>query len=267
MGFNWRAIIFILVLISLKAYGDEPNNTSMAMPEYAFTPEISGQKSVNLGHNLSQTSYIPKSGVVTLGTQATGMSLTNHFFIATSPWLFSTYNMYNVNIKATNDYFADYKMAFMASYFKTGDIYPNKYNMEAVSAWVIKSIDFSNALTTHFNLNLMYFFDETLPFSMRREPYNDQPGQLSISALNELRATNNVSFGVEFGVVGLTFNYPNLHAGLSVNYHSNSWLAQLGVSATTEADNIGKPFSQEQVQQGEPKGTAIHPEIQLQYFL
>jgi hypothetical protein len=116
----------------------------------------------------------------------------------------------------------------------------------------------------------MYFFDETAPFSLRREPYNTDAYQVSLSALNEIRLPAGFGILVEFGMLGLNYVYPEMHYGLSVNHRSNHFLVQLGFSQTMTAGTLSRLFKTNQIVSltgGDPGyDFSMHPEVQLQLF-
>ena len=154
-------------------------------------------------------------------------------------------------------------------YFKTGNFGRNNYQMEALSASVSYSYDVTPAYTFAMSGNYMYFFDETFPFSLRREPYNDQPYQFSFTTLHEAHLSDKMGLTGEVGVLGLNYTYPQLHFGASINFKSNNWLLQGGFSQTITMSKADAAFTQQSYTQASQDGSldfAVHPEFQFQYF-
>ena len=52
--------------------------------------------SILIGHNVTPTTDMLKSGVTTVGTYAMAYGFSDSFFIATSPWIWGSYNTANV---------------------------------------------------------------------------------------------------------------------------------------------------------------------------
>ena len=259
-------LMWVFILLSASVSLASVSETSMPTP--VAEPDLNAVRHFDwLGHNLSQTWYIPDKGSATIGTQVAGYGISKNLYVGTSPWMYTSYNMHNIAFKASSDWMRDNKLGLTAAYFKTGEFYPNKYVMEAASVWVVKAYDVSDDWVAHVNLNYMYFWDETLPFSLRREPFNDQPYQFSLTVLNELRTTKNIGFGTELGVLGVNYTYPHIHVGVSVRYLTGNWLLQAGVSGSNQARAIGRPYTQEQAEAASnpDSDSNYHPEIQVQY--
>lgn len=258
------------IVLGSPSSGGGANSVSSSMLPREVSSE-SGSHTFWLGHNLSQTSYVPMGGELTFGTQAAGVGILDKVFVATSPWLYMSYNMNNVFVKATTTRLRENNVAFTYGYFKTAEFYPSIYVMEAHSFWAIKTFAVTDVWRAHVNLNYMYFADETIPFSLRREPFNDEPWQISLTSLNELMVSRHVVFGAEFGVLGMNYTYPHLHVGASVQYRNKNWLAQLGVSGSSQARMAGSPYTQQQattVGSGRQarRDSTTHPEVQIQYY-
>ncbi len=231
------------------------------------------------GHNLTPTTSTLKKNVYSVGSYAMAFGLTDRFTIATSPWLYSEYNMYSA-IGRYSLPFKDAELGTQLAYFKTDRMGSDFYQMEAVSVSTGYSWNVTNLYRLTLSGNYMYFFDETIPFSLRREPYNNQPFQLSLSTLHEGRFSKTVGFAAELGVLGINYSYPQAHFGASVNYKSAQWVVQAGYSQTltlsdpsavrqqakNQRQNEDGSLTQYQNQRARSSDFSLHPEFQVQYF-
>ncbi|MGZ3727266.1 MAG: hypothetical protein ACXVBD_15790, partial [Pseudobdellovibrio sp.] len=64
----------------------KPTQTALATPLY-------------IGHNLTPSTDILAPHTYTIGTYAAGFGLTENLFIATSPWIWYSYNTTNIHLK------------------------------------------------------------------------------------------------------------------------------------------------------------------------
>jgi len=233
-------------------------------------------RSILLGHNLTPTTYtLPKLGF-TAGNFVLGGGVTDKLTLATSPWLYTSYNMYSgiVRLRGCLEREGDScktDWAVQAMYLKTGHFGKDTYQMTALNSSFVVKRDITDFYSLNLALNYMYFFDETAPFSLRREPYNDNAYQVSISSLHEIRLPAGFGFLIELGALGVNYMYPEFHYGLSVHHRSNNFLVQLGFSQTFTAGTLSRLFDTNQIMSltgGEPGyDFSMHPEVQLQFFL
>jgi hypothetical protein len=236
------------------------------------TPEF---RSVLFGHNLTPTTDTLPKGAVTLGNYVAGVGVTDRLTFASSPWLYESYNMYSAIVKfrgclSQGETKCDWDWAVQSMYLKTGHFGLNSYQMTALSSSFIVKKDFADFYSVNFAVNYMYFFDETNPFSLRREPYNDDPYQFSVTTLQEVRLPGHFGLLVEAGMLGLNYVYPEIHIGLSMSHRSRFTLAQIGFSQTFTSGTVSRLFSTQQTQAlggGEPGyDFSMHPEVQFQVF-
>lgn len=161
--------------------------------------------------------------------------------------------------------------AIQAMYLKTGKFGDRAYQMEALNTSFVVKRDLADFYSLDVAFNFMNFFDETAPFSLRREPYNSDAFQFSLSTLHELRLPAGFGFLVELGVLGVNYTYPEMHWGLSVHHRSSHFLVQLGFSQTLTSGTLSRLFRTNQIVSlsgGEPGyDFSMHPEVQLQIFL
>ncbi len=112
----------------------------------------------------------------------------------------------------------------------------------------------------------MYFWVETYPFSLRREPFNDQAQQFTLSSLHQFQFKQDLLINLELGALGLNYTYPNLIFGASVVKKWNQFSMQFGGSVTKRFSGE-LTFNQKVITSVENYlDTSLHPEIQLQYW-
>lgn len=238
-------------------------------------------KTVHWGHNLAPTTQTLNKGVTTAGIYVVAYGLSDDVMIGTSPWFNFYYQMDNIVAKAKILKSGDHEVAVQSAYFKSineADFETDGryYQMEASISNLIYSYKVSDYYSFSTNFGYHYYFDETVPFSIRRESFGDLPYQLNISSFHEFKVEDKLSFGFELGVLGLEYLYPQLITGASFNYRGKAWQMQLGMSFTgtpigyissESVDNNRENFGY--TSQDKAKGRvdfSAHPEIQLQYY-
>lgn len=263
-------LLFLLIICSWQPAANATVETTQDPATKSGFTMSDRKKSILFGHNLTPTSYSLGRGVATLGNFAAGIGVTDRLIFATSPWMLNSYNMYSGFLRYRGDWSENRRWALQGAHFKTGHFYPDIYQMEASSAWFVASQDITPFYTVNLSLNYMYFFDETIPFSLRREPYNDQPYQYSVSSLQEVRLPHGFGICGEMGILGLNYTYPQFHFGASMNHRSRNFLVQLGYSNTATIAGIKGLYTQDQANIGRGKTKQIdyslHPEIHIQAF-
>jgi hypothetical protein len=231
-----------------------------------------------LGHNLSPTTYTPEKGRVSIGTYAAFVAVTDDIVIGTSPWMYFDYNMYTLVVRQGKQIDEKSRLGWQMIYFKTdrdSSFISDGYQMEAFSGNLTYTRRLNNRFALHFNYNHMYFLDETVPFSLRREPFNDDTFQSTVTLLAEVQGTSDWGFLGEIGVLGLNYVYPQTILGLSTNYKSNNYLVQFGFNITStpkalfisprvDANNYNNGRLTNDRYDGK-NDFSIHPEIQFQY--
>jgi len=228
------------------------------------------ENSIVFGHNMSPTTYTLGRGVMSLGNFMAGVGVTDRLTIGTSPWMYLSYNMYSFVARYGADLDADSRWAAQAAYFKTGEFAPNLYQMEATSLW----LTWAKRLTPFYTLdvvgNHMHFFDETMPFSLRREPFNDDPWQVSLTTLQEIHLPAGFGLSAEIGCLGLNYVYPEIFYGASMNWKNSWFLAQIGFSQNITVSGAKTLYTRDQGRFGRNAGQYrdfdMHPEIHLQTF-
>ncbi|MEE2671353.1 MAG: hypothetical protein VYA54_06575 [Bdellovibrionota bacterium] len=238
------------------------------------------------GHNLSSNSYTLNSGDCVIGLYASGCGITNNLMVATSTWLFTSYNSYSLALKYAHSFNPDYRLATQLIYIKSfEDPYQSEldqYQMETIRGQVILSIFSSQLVANHINLGYEYFYDETFAHSLRRNPMNDQPYQLTFTNLTEFNIDHQYTIQAELGLLGINYFYPQIYTGMSFVFKFKNSSLQIGAAANgtllsyfsssktdtqyTYADNKGTYLGDSSLKDLIKHDFAIHPEMQWQYF-
>lgn len=258
-----------------------------------------------IGHNVTPTAATPAKNTYTVGTYAAGVGLTNKIFVATSPWIWTSYNTANIHLKYIEPITHRFRVGGFASYFESYDSAPfltedrtnvhsssgtttanvantNRYQWKSASAHFLGSYDVSNAVTTNVNFHYGYFFNDDFAYSIRMDPGRDSiRGQMDLTTLTSIKIPDSdVKLLFEFGTLGLNYMYPYLQVGSSIAYADGDWLFQLGASYTVAWNEAryrsgwvpGRYDSRvHYTRDGQAYSerylqTAMHPEIQLQYL-
>lgn len=259
-------VVLLALMISLNASADTGESR---IGRSSFPSATPAKKSVLFGHNLAVTTQTLKKGSLTFGNFAAGIGVTDNLTIATSPWLLNSYNMYSLIGRARWQWSQNIDLGWQVAYFKTDTFYPNIYQMEAISNWWTVGYQPSKRYSLSVSLHHAFFMDETIPFSLRQEPFTDEPYQFSLSTLQTVSVMENYGLGIEAGVLGLNYKYPYAHLGISAHFQWPSWLVQLGVSASaiiSSLDVYTQTQADSQFIEAGAATTVIHPEINLQYF-
>jgi len=233
----------------------------------ALVPAIS-DASFSFGHNLASTSETLPKGQATVGSYALGYGITDRFTVATSPWMIFGYNLNNIVARHSVPIDADNELGQQLGFFESNANWGNSYIMRALSYSLTWKTVLDPSYTLYVCGNYMYFWNEKKPFSLRREPYNDLPYQISISTLHQFHISQNFLTQFEVGVLGANYTYPFLHGGASVGYFGKSISYQLGASVSRvgdpnrwqKPDYVGKTA----VEGESAEAISVHPEVQLQ---
>lgn len=227
-------------------------------------------RSILLGHNLGTTTETPPAKTLTLGSYLAAYSPTDELLIGTSTWMMWGYNSYN--LVARYGWIREDKtfdaLSVQAAYLKSGHFGPDFYRQEVAMLWLTGKIEVNPFYDLYITGNYMYFFDETIAFSLRREPFNDEKYQLTLTTLHTLKYNDNWMANLEFGILGLRAKYPQVHSGFSVAYKQPSYLVQLGFTVTSTPYNLERLFSTSTNSRPTEDyyDASVHPEVQLQWF-
>ena len=231
-----------------------------------------------IGHNLTPSTEVLKARTFTVGNYAAGFGLTENIFVATSPWIWYSYNTMNLHLKYSQDISARSTIGFFASYFDSYDSTNlvnsdlnspgntpfaaadtptganiakslNRYQWTSYSLHGLYSYHYEAGAVQYFNLKFSHFINDEMPYSLRMDPGNDEiRNQIDVSTLVKIPMRAGSSIALETGVLGLNYASPYAHLGASVAIQKQDWLVQLGASytvplaelGTTEGFNVGR---------------------------
>jgi hypothetical protein len=89
-------------------------------------------KAVFLGHNASPSSYALSAGQVTAGNFGIAVGITDHITIATSPWLWASYEAANIHVKWVAERDNGFRVGALVSYFET---FGDSPFLRCIGAW------------------------------------------------------------------------------------------------------------------------------------
>src|SRR5690349_16640648 len=104
-------ILFVLILSGAALAAD---STKLPKRRPASTPKT---VPLYIGHNQTQSTDVLRAHTATLGNYAAGFGITDHLFVATSPWILYSYNTMNLHLKYSEDLNSRSTIGLMASYF------------------------------------------------------------------------------------------------------------------------------------------------------
>lgn len=241
---------------------------------------------VPFGHNMSSTSYMLRPGHCTIGIQALACGITEKWNLGTSPWLFHDYNMYSAIMRfQIGSHDAEQQKAIQVGYFKTfpsGDESRRDYEMEAGWATYVHTFFVNDHYSAHLNGQVMYYWNDEFPFSMRRPWPEKRPVQLNLTVLNEVQMSSGWYVNAEVGVVGVYQSHPQILLAMTIEYRTSRWLFHGGFSQIGTPQAYGAPTRRADYQQwlgwsedGFHGGIedawarydySIHPEFVIQYY-
>lgn len=228
------------------------------------------RKTIIIGHNVTPTTEIPKQGTWTLGSYAAGYAFTDNLFIATSPWIWLSYNTGNIHAKWVKKK-GKWSYGAFASYFKSYNSTPliddnggsglqnrpprpgnggpnptnpvtpspltittlNRYEWESANTHLLMSYEWTSDVKTNFNFQYGYYFNDEFAYSIRMDPGDDSiRDQIDVTTLTSVRFNENWGVLLEFGGLGLNYIDPYMQSGMSFFYQGDNWFVQLGASYT-----------------------------------
>ncbi|MBN8539245.1 MAG: hypothetical protein J0L82_02570 [Deltaproteobacteria bacterium] len=122
-----RSLFIFAVAIPIVALGSISTESRVATlaESLAALPEISDRpETVFLGHNATPSSYALGAGQITAGNFGIAAGITDQVTIATSPWLWASYEAANVHLKWITPRSNGSRIGAMVSYFETFDDRP-----------------------------------------------------------------------------------------------------------------------------------------------
>ncbi len=263
------------------------------LPPPEMKPEITATKwpFVN-GHNVSATSDALPKGNCVLGLDIAACGVSDRISVGTSIWMLMDYNMNSLAVRGLLSEDAEgNKWALQTSYFKTyrprNYTYDAReplttYQMEALWIMLIRTVSVNDHYRMHFNFHSNYYFDEKMPFSLRRPYVAQTPYQFNLTVLNELSMTEHWILLAEGGLLDFARAPLHFHVGTSVGRVTDTWSFHFGFSMTGSRDSVFAPTTrsdyQEDLRAHQPEGYnsprdplrvkddfSIHPEFNLSY--
>jgi hypothetical protein len=230
-----------------------------------------------IGHNLTPSVYTLHKNQFTLGNYTLAYGLSENILVATSPWLYTNYNMQSWVIKSRGT-IGDNYWGLQIGYFKTLRVPPNVFDMEAYGVWAVHQLKIQDNYSFTYGFNILQFINDNVPFSLRRASFDSNKTQISLVTLHEFNVNKHYGFLAEIGIIGPDYVYPNLHWGFSLHYRNSWFLGQLGLSSSGLLSRLGQQNVSinytaghgQTIQQEYDeyyKSTVVpHPEIQIQFY-
>jgi len=284
-----KKMFFLIIFICSYSFADDAKSPSIdslkkeeqkvisdSKEEIKSVPveNIKKRKSVFLGHLLTPTTYLPPKKTITAGTHVAAYSFTDDLMVGTSSFLLLFYNSPNIYVKYAKQISKKQRWSTQITYLKSDlslDFFNTAYFMEAAMGWATWSYDVTPFYTFNASLNYMYFMNEGKPHSLRREPFNDQPFQFSLTTLHDVRVSERYALASELGVLGINYEIPNIHGAVSFRYMRDNYFIQFGVSFDAHVFTGG--FDTRNYISNNPTLDAshtdefvIHPEAAFHYF-
>lgn len=304
-----KSVFIVILLSALSSFAADSIKPKNLPRKPASAPKSS---SYFIGHNLTPSTDEIRAGSVTVGNYALGYAVTDNLLLATSPWIWTTYNTQNLHLKYTQVLSPKSDAGFMLSYFNSYDsgnlmdtnssnnLTPfapapgglptggqlnagtNRYQWTSYSAHALYGYRYDNSNVQYVNLKYSNFVNDEMPYSLRMDPGDDSiRNQIDASTLLKIPTDDNVSFGLEAGILGLNYINPYTHLGASIRIHESSWMLQLGASYTVMAKEFGTSKALEigrwdnrvhysevaqQYYSERYLQVAVHPEVQFQIY-
>jgi len=296
---KWNLISLSPVIIAFSIGVQSPNPANAAPQKRrpaeaqvaSLKESLSGVKDAQgflLGHNLTPTSYTLKQGQGAFGTYAIGYGFTDFLMIATSPFIWFGYNMANVAVRAGADVDSTLidRIGVETIYFNTFNMQWMHYSQESIFIRATLTKQVASGYTVHGNFGFQYFMNSSHPFSLRPNPFENNPVTMNVGILHEINIGARTGFLAETAILGLNYKLPYAHLGLSFFWKNSTFAIQLGASAsfrgsaeitTQMAGSLGSSA-------GTPQGALIaseilgddyvplnarhlmiHPEVQIQF--
>lgn len=259
--------------------------------QFSLAGATSVRDSFQNGHNLTITSDTLPAGHCSIGIPVTACGITDGISLGVSPWMYLDYYMWGVAARVLLDEDPDQnRFALQANYFKTykdredaGNIPAlSHYQMEAVWLMLIRTWNISPTYRLHLNTHLNYYFDEKLPFSLRRPYLKPTPWQVNLSLLHEVNLAAGWFIYGEMGLIDILRDPIHIHGGASLGKVFGGLSVRAGFSLTGTGSALFSPTARRDYQQSlrfsslsgyEAEKDAplvrydygLHPEFSVQY--
>lgn len=237
-------------------------------------------KPVNWGHLLTGTTQNLTEKEVTVGLHLLSYGISDQVSLGISPWAYSSYDFNNFFMRysfynksevtqAIDFIFLDSRSGITDSYFDQTS-YWGKYNI---------GIKHKSKNQSYLSLGFQYYTKDNSPHSLRGDPqgkhktlgikgdesyfYEDKladykndkrdPKTISLSYLYVAYLNNTLSLNFELGALGINYDYPFNHFGLSLIYATDKHLVAYGWSRSYRMT----PYIGDEA--------VYHPEIKYQF--
>jgi len=255
-------ILLMILLFPLLTFAAE---TKAAKKKISRKPAQMQSAQIFIGHNLTPSTEVLRSGAFTVGNYAAGYGITENILLATSPWIWTTYNTKNIHLKYSKIISPQATAGFLVSYFDSfgsGDLVDssissrpgafalptasevaigtNRYQWTNYSASALYSYRYEGGTTQYLNLKYSYFINDDRPYSLRMDPGDDSiRDQIDVSTLIKIPVEDGANVSLESGILGMNFKESYLHLGGSVGFQNKGWLVQVGASYTVPVGLLG----------------------------
>ncbi|MBX3020795.1 MAG: hypothetical protein KF799_03900 [Bdellovibrionales bacterium] len=281
-----RICIALLVLLPTFAWAQASPSIAPSSQASALAYHVAPH-APRLTHNLSAAANFLEQGQCTIGLQLAACGLTPRLSIGSSVWLWESYGMANGSFryKISENEFGD-RWGFQAAYFKTynkrRDGSLRHYDMEAMWLVLLRSYKLAPYYTLHLNFQTNWYFNDKMPFSLRRPIPGRSRAQVNFSTLHEVDLVNGWFILGEIGLLDFVQPLLYVHSGASIGRATKHWSWHAGVSVTGTPKALFSPtrrIDYQQILRTTAEGFdqplsytsasydyGLHPEFSLQFY-
>lgn len=231
--------VFLGFLLSLS---------SLASGAVAETPEESTP--FFNGHNLSITSYVLPRGKCAVGLDLLSCGVSETLSVGSSPWMWTDYGMVSLAVRkkmSSQSFLSAYQITYFdtqnnreiqngfgESQYRSSGL----YKMRALWNQFVKTYSPERHYKLHLNFHINYYFDDTLPFSLRRPSFDSSPWQINLTTLHEMHLTRNWYIIGEAGLLDLARSPLHIHSGASIGVLTEKYSVRFGFSLTGSRESL-----------------------------
>jgi hypothetical protein len=209
------------------------------------------------GHLVTGTTDTLKKNEYTVGTQIAGVGLTDQVTFGAIPMAYLGYDFFAFSSRIRLIEKEKYQLVTDLMYFDSMESKKTESNFDQTS-WYMRvnnSYHFNKTLTLYLSAGFQYFIHENSTYSLRSDPqgknysfmvktfpeeyelkiedYKINPRDLktlSLTVMPSIRLSEITFINLEYGYLGLNYDYPLTHIGASLNF---SWKrVDLGLGAS-----------------------------------
>ncbi|MCO5142083.1 MAG: hypothetical protein M9962_03220 [Oligoflexia bacterium] len=226
-------------------------------PTYSVASEEITRNFQN-GHNLSATSDLLEQGQCTLGLTLIACGIGSRVSLGTSSWMYYDYNMVSAALRILLSENEGDRWALQIDYFDTykkrelnlEGLPTSVYEMQALWLMLIRTYKFNEHYRLHVNLHTNYYFNEKLPFSLRRPYLKPVPVQVNATLLHEIQLVSDWYVLGEMGFLDLINKPIHIHSGASLGKSFGKHItAHIGFSLSSTFDALFSPVQRRDYQQ------------------